>query len=151
LAKATQRKRLAVATATSRSSAIAVSAETLRVPGKSAPNSATVNATGGRISDGTPCALSFFAPRRHISSAITVSVDTGRCGPWASIAPTGTSATGRSLIASSISVQLISLSTMLSAMSLRRGTPSLLSVGAGVAQGRRPSVGYVAFESRSAI
>ena len=93
------------------------------MPANEAPKSATVKNTGGRISDGMPCSLSFSAPRRAISVAITVSAETGRCGPWASTAPTGMSATGRSLSASSISVHVISDITMFSAMAIEGKGP----------------------------
>src|SRR3989442_9550458 len=102
----------------SRTSTCAVSAGRLIVPGKSAPNSATVKVTGGRIRAAIPRSFSLSAPRRAISVAITESVETGRWGPWASVAPTGSRATGRSFIAWSTSVQVISDINTLSAMVL---------------------------------
>ena len=118
LTRATARNFLDAATQMSRRRAVAVSGGRLIVPANSAPNSATVKATGGRINDGMPRALSLAAPRRAISVAITVSVAMGRCGPWASVAPTGTSATGRSFIAWSTSVQVISGISMFSRMAI---------------------------------
>ena len=88
------------------------------VPGKLAAKSDTVNETGGRISALTPCSLSLAAPRFAISMAITVSALRGRCGPCASVAPTGRMPTGRSFIASSTSVQVISDITIWSAMAI---------------------------------
>src|SRR6185503_6405706 len=131
LASATARNFLAAERQTSRISAAAVSGVTVMLPGKSAPKSATVKVTGGRIRAGTPFSLSFLAPRRAISVAITVSVERGRWGPCASVAPTGRMATGRSFIASSTSVQVISGITMLSVMAIEGGLPSLLSLACG--------------------
>ena len=71
-----------------------------------------------------PRCLSRSAVRRAISIAITVSVATGRWGPWASVLPTGSSAIGRSLSAASTSVQLISGINTFSAMVLEGKTPS---------------------------
>ena len=61
----------------------------------------------------------FAAPRFAASVAITVSVFRGRWGPWASTAPTGRMATGRSLRASSTSDQDISATMMLSDMAMK--------------------------------
>src|SRR5438445_2741177 len=127
LAMATARNFFAVETHTSRSSATDVSGETLMVPGNVAATPATGNDTGGRMSALTPCSLSLAAPRRAISMARTVSVLRGRCGPCASIAPTGSIPTGRSFIASSTSVHVISDITMCSAMAIEGRLPSLLS------------------------
>src|SRR6185436_6401061 len=57
----------------------------------------------------------------------TVSAERGRWGPWASVAPMGRMATGRSFIASSTSVHVISDITMFSAMAIEGRLPSLLS------------------------
>src|SRR2546425_5389221 len=116
--RATARNFLARVRQRSRTSTCAVSAGRLIVPGKSAPNSATVKVTGGRIRAAIPRSFSLSAPRRAISVAITESVETGRWGPWASVAPTGSRATGRSFIAWSTSVQVISDINTLSAMVL---------------------------------
>src|SRR5262245_29841924 len=117
---ATARKRRARATDTSRSRAVAVAAGRLIVPGKSAPNSATVKFTGGAISEVMPRCLSLAAARRDISTAMMLSAETGRWGPWASVAPTGTRARGRSFIACSTSVQVISDISTFSAMILEK-------------------------------
>ena len=126
---ATVRKRLARATERSRSSALAVSAGRLMVPGKSAPNSATVKFTGGAMSEVMLRCLSLAAVRRHISTAMMLSADTGRWGPWASVAPTGTRARGRSFIACSTSVQVISDISTLSAMVLGKDALSFAPFG----------------------
>src|SRR6185295_6238094 len=105
----------------SRTRAVAVSAGRLIVPGNESPNSATVKFTEGRISAAIPRPLSLTAARRAISVAITESVETGRWGPWASVAPTGSRATGRSFIARSTSVQVISDINTFSAMALEGG------------------------------
>ena len=125
LTSATARNCFASETHRSRTSAVAVSGGRLTVPGKAAPSSETQNVTGGAIRAGSPRCFSLTAVRRAISIAITVSVATGRCGPWASVFPTGRSAIGRSLSAASTSVQLISGISTFSAM-VREGASLLL-------------------------
>ena len=65
------------------------------VPGKAAANGAGVSATVGSTSTVTPCCDSRSAPARAIASTMITSVESGRWGPWASVAPSGTTATAR--------------------------------------------------------
>src|SRR5687767_15929455 len=52
----------------------------------------------------SPRAASPSATRRHTSRAISTSTARGRCGPWASVAPTGNSARAPPFASSATSV-----------------------------------------------
>ena len=89
------------------------------------------------IRQGSAFCFSRRAARRAISIAITVSVATGRCGPWASVFPTGSSAIGRSLRSWSARISSAALACEIapgstsprSSVTLRRSHRSRVSAG----------------------
>src|SRR5262245_45114993 len=75
---------------------VVASAGASTVPAKADANGAGANARAGSSTTSNPREESRSAPARAIASAMMTSVPSGRCGPCASTAPAGSTATVRS-------------------------------------------------------
>ena len=109
--------------------AVTVSGRSDSVPAKPWANAAAVYVSGGRITTLRPRAASRPAPERAIAWAMITSVSNGRCGPCASMAPTGRTAADPGPAASRASSQVIAASgcTVIVSSQLSSSQPRPLS------------------------